>query len=324
MKSGFILICLLLNAAVLTVAQSPVEKHGRLQVEGNRINDQNGHAAQLRGISFSWSIWAGKKYYNPAVTDWLIKDFNVSIIRVSMAVQPAGGYLDNPDEQLRLVTTVTDHALNKGIYVLLDWHDHNSEKHVKQATKFFGIMAKRYSGKPNIIYEIWNEPEQQSWQVVKDYATEVIREIRKSDKSNLIIVGSPHWDQDVDMVTTDPISGFANIAYSFHFYASDPNHQHALRAKADLALQGGIPLFVTEWGVGEANGDGRFDLAKTEEWMNWMEQKKLSWVNWNITDKKETTALLKPGASAKGGWKEEQLSPAGIYIRSKLRVLNRN
>jgi endoglucanase len=122
-------------------------------------------------------------------------------------------------------------------------------------------MAKRYKGVPNVIYEIWNEPTPVSWDSVKNYAVQVITEIRKYDPDNLIIVGSPHWDQDVDVAAADPIKGFKNIAYSFHFYASDPNHQEKLRAKADLALKKGLPLMVTEWGVGESNGNGRFDKA---------------------------------------------------------------
>jgi endoglucanase len=55
-----------------------------------------------------------------------------------------------------------------------------------------------------------------------------------------------------------------------------------------------------------------------------MEKNKLSWVNWNVTDKKETTALLNVGASIKGGWTAEQLTPSGKYVREKLILLNGN
>jgi len=184
-------------------------------------------------------------------------------------------------------------------------------------------MAKRYSGVPNVIYEIWNEPTAISWDTVKNYAVQVITEIRKYDPDNLIVVGSPHWDQDVDVAAANPITGFKNIAYSFHFYASDPNHQEKLRAKADLAIKKGLPLIITEWGVGESDGNGKFDKKLVKTWFSWMEANKLSWSNWNITDKDETTALLMPGAPDNGGWTEDQLSSAGIYIRDRLRELNR-
>jgi endoglucanase len=184
-------------------------------------------------------------------------------------------------------------------------------------------MAKKYHGIPNVIYEIWNEPEAITWDTVKNYAVQVITEIRKYDPDNLIVVGSPHWDQDVNVAAADPIKGFKNIAYSFHFYASDKNHQERLRAKADLALKKGLPLIVTEWGVGEANGNGAFDRSKNAVWLKWLEDNKLSWVNWNITDKEETTAILMPGAPITAGWTNDQLTPAGTYIREKLVELNK-
>jgi endoglucanase len=315
--SGLLSIALGFTAS----AQTPVSKNGKLHVDHGQILDQKGNPPQLRGLSFSWSLWGGTKYYNADVVDWLVKDFKVSLIRASMGVQPAHGYLEEPEKQKQLVIPIIDRAIKDGIYVLIDWHDHHSNQHLEQSKAFFAEMAKKYKGKPNVIYEIWNEPERIGWDTIKNYSIAVITEIRKYDPDNLIIVGSPHWDQDVDVAAANPITGFKNIAYSFHFYASDPNHQEKLRAKADVAIKMGLPLMITEWGVGESNGNGIFDLDKTKTWLNWMEQNRLSWANWNITDKKETTALLQPGAPANGGWSEDQLTPAGSYIRKVLREL---
>ncbi len=320
-KKTFCIVFLLLTYSFSGFAQAASEL--QLSVKGNRILNTRGQDAQLRGISFSWSIWQGKKYYNTAVLDWLQEDFKVSVVRLSMAVQPSGGYLERPEEQTKLITTLADHAIEKGMHVIIDWHDHNAEQHLDQSKKFFSEMAQRYSGKPNVIYEIWNEPERQSWNTVKNYAVELIKTIRRYDAENLIIVGSPHWDQDVDIVAKDPIQGYTNIAYSFHFYASDRSHQKQLRDRAQFAIDRGLPLFVTEWGVGEANGDGEFSRKKSKKWLNWMEKNKLSWANWNITDKKETTALLEPGANVRGQWTQQQLTPAGKYIRKVLRALNK-
>lgn len=302
---------------------TPVAKHGWLEVQNGKIVDQHGKPPQLRGISFSWSIWQGQKYYNTDVVNWLTTDFKVDIIRASMAVQPNGGYLQDSVAQVNLITGVIDQAIKNGLYVLIDWHDHNGHLHISESLRFFAKMAQRYKDVPNVIYEIWNEPEAIKWDTVKNYTKQVIGEIRKYDPKNLIVVGSPHWDQDVDVASHTPITGFQNIAYSFHFYASDKNHQEKLRAKADLAIKNKLPLFITEWGVGEANGDGVFDMEKTEAWLKWAEDNQLSWVNWNITDKKETTALLQPGANVKGNWTLAELTPAGAYIRKKIRTLNK-
>ena len=313
--------------SLIAVAQtklSAVQKNGVLHVENGQVVNQYGVPPQLKGLSFSWSLWQGKKYYNPAVVDWISTDFKVNIIRAAMAVQPDDGYLQQPATQLQLITNVVNEAIKNGIYVLIDWHDHNSNLHLQQSKEFFTMMAKKYNGVPNVIYEVWNEPERVTWDTVKNYAVQVITEIRKYDAKNLIIVGSPHWDQDVDIAAVNPITGFDNIAYSFHFYASDPYHQAPLRAKADEAIKLKLPIFITEWGVAEATGNGKFDKEENETWLKWVAENKLSWVNWNITDKDETTALLLPGAPENGGWTDNQLSPAGRYIRDILRHANKS
>jgi len=313
-------ICCCLSQIV--PAQTAVEQHGQLRVSNGQIIDQHNEAPQLHGLSFSWSIWNGQKYYNEEVVDWICADFKTNLIRVSMGIEPKGGYLNKPEFQKELVTTVIDRALKNGVYVIIDWHDHHAEKHTEDSKAFFAKIAQRYQGNPQIIYEIFNEPEYQSWEAVKEYALQVIPVIRQYDKENLIVVGSPHWDQDVDVAANSPITGFDNICYSFHFYASDKSHQEQLRQKANNALMLGLPLFVTEWGVGEADGDGKFDKALNQVWIEWMTANQLSWVCWNITDKKETTAFLKPGASIHGQWTENELTPNGIYLRELLRKLS--
>jgi endoglucanase len=318
-----VFVLAMVSAAFAQPDGSPVAVNGALAVKNGIIVNKNGLPPALRGVSLSWSLWAGRKYYSPVVVDWLASDFKVSVLRASMGVQPEHGYLQEPGLQKQLMLYVIDAAIKNGIYVLIDWHDHNGNLHIPQAKAFFAEMAQRYKGAPNVIYEIWNEPERVAWDTVKNYAMQVIPEIRRYDADNLIIVGSPHWDQDVDIAAASPITGFANIAYSFHFYASDKTHQEPLRARADKAIQMGLPLMVTEWGVGEANGNGKFDRGKTKAWLDWMEANHLSWANWNLTDKDETTAILQPGAPVTGGWTEEQLTSAGSYIRKVLRGLNK-
>ena len=321
----FLIGVVFMTAFVVASAQkpTPMQKHGRLQVKGPKLLDASNKIVQLRGVSLSWSIWGGRKYYNQDVVQWLKEDFNINLIRLAMAVQPDSGYLQHPMGQELLITNTIDAAIKQGLYVILDWHDHNADQHMPQSKAFFSKMVKKYAGVPNMIYEIWNEPERTDWSVIKNYALKIIPEIRNADPDALIIVGSSNWDQDVDITAKDPITNYKNIAYSFHFYASDPGHQENLMAKADQAIAMGLPLFVTEWGVGEASGDGVFNRQKTDKWLNWLEINQLSWTNWNLTDKKETTALLLPGASITGKWPIRSLSNAGDYIRIQLRKLNR-
>ncbi|MYW05815.1 cellulase family glycosylhydrolase, partial [Streptomyces sp. SID3343] len=83
-----------------------------------------------------------------------------------------------------------------------------------------------------------------------------------------IVVGTPNWSQDVDVAANDPITGYANIAYTLHFYAG--THGQSLRDKATAALNKNIPLFVTEWGSVNADGGGGVATSEANAWMTYL------------------------------------------------------
>jgi endoglucanase len=241
------------------------------------------------------------------------------VIRAAMGVEE-GGYLSNPFSEYEKITRVIDACIEEGIYVIVDWHDHHAHENEQSAIAFFTQIASQYGDKPNIIYEIYNEPLQISWSDdVKPYSERVITEIRKIDSNNIILVGSPTWAQDVDIAANDPLE-FENIAYSLHFYAA--THKQSLRLKAQTALNRGAALFVSEFGTCESNGSGFLDYTETNNWIDFLEENNISWVNWSIADKDETSAALLPGANSNGGWGESEISESGMFIRAKIRGLN--
>jgi endoglucanase len=182
-------------------------------------------------------------------------------------------------------------------------------------------MARTYGDKPNIIYEIFNEPDQETWPEIKAYSIAVIKEIRAIDPDNIILVGSGHWDQDVHIVADDPITGYDNLMYSLHFYAA--THKQWLRDRADYALQKGLPLFVSESAGMKADGDGDLDYQEWKQWFEWMETNKISWVIWSIADKNESSAMLLPRASSDGGWQADDMKESGIKTRELILKYNK-
>nr|MDA3851763.1 glycoside hydrolase family 5 protein [Spirochaetaceae bacterium] len=223
-------------------ADSPVALHGMLKVSGNRILDASDQIVQFKGMSFFWSQWS-TSFWNASVVDNMVEDWGCTILRAAMGVD-SGGYLDNPDAEKARVITVVDAAIDNGIYVIIDWHDHDAVAHQSQSIAFFQEMAQRYKDSPNVIFEIFNEPDYETWPEVKGYAEAVIGAIRAEGADNIVVVGSPTWSQDVDIAAADPITGFDNVAYSLHFYAA--THKQSLRDKADVALNAGLALFATE------------------------------------------------------------------------------
>lgn len=312
-----LIVTLSLLFATPALAHTPVERHGALRVDGNRIVDQHGDPVVLRGMSLFWSQW-GPQFYNADAVRWMAEDWNVTVVRAAMAIH-GDGYMDNPEREIAKVETVIEAAIAEGLYVIVDWHAHQPEP--EAAAAFFARIAAKYGDRPNLIYEPWNEPlNTHGWaEVVKPYHMAVIPGIRAVDPDNLIVAGTPAWSQDVDIAAADPLP-FPNVAYTLHFYAG--SHRQDLRDKAQKALDLGAALFVTEWGTTEATGDGPVDEAETRLWWGFMESRGLSHLNWSIMDKDETSAALLPGAPGSGGWTDAMITPSGRLVRERLREMN--
>jgi endoglucanase len=303
---------------IITPKNSPVALNGQLQVIGTQLSNQKGNAIALHGASLGWhNLWP--RFYNEKAVSWLASDWKCNVIRASMGVGLDDSYLENPGYALKCMTNVIDGAIKNGIYVLIDFHSH--KLHTAEAKTFFAGMAKKYKNNPNVLYEIWNEPDYYSWKAVKQYAEEVISTIRAIDPHNIILVGNPHWDQDLDSVAANPIVGQKNIMYTMHFYAG--THKKWLRDRTDAAIAKGIPVFVSECAGMDASGDGAVDQAEWKAFVDWMDAGKLSWCVWSVSDKNETCSMLLPRASATGNWDDGLLKSWGKISRSSIREKNK-
>jgi endoglucanase len=315
MSGSIILACAVL-LSINGYAQ-PVKENGQLQVKGTQLLNQKGEPVVLRGMSFGWHNW-WPRFYTAGTVKWLHDDWKCSVVRAAMGVEPDQGFIKNPDWSKEKIKAVVDAAIKEGIYVIIDWHSHNIRQ--EEAKSFFHEMASTYGSYPNIIYEIFNEPDQESWKEVKDYSIEIIKTIRAVDPDNVIIVGSPHWDQDVHLAADDPISGYSNLMYSLHFYAA--THKQGLRDRADYALQKGLPIFISESAGMEASGNGALNGDEWKKWIDWAENKRISWITWSVSDKDETCSVLLPTASSDGNWKDSDLKESGTKTRELLRKYN--
>jgi endoglucanase len=310
-----ILSCLFLATAQ---AQAPVKKYGQLQVNGAQLCDQQGRPVILRGVSLGWhNLWP--RFYNKKVVQTLHNDWHASVVRAAMGILIEDNYLENPKFAMQCITPVIESAIKNDVYVIIDWHSHVLQ--TKEAKQFFGQMAKKYGKYPHVIYEIYNEPVEDTWADLKKYATEVIGEIRKYDADNIVLVGCPHWDQDIHLVAESPLDGFSNIMYTVHFYAA--THGEYLRERTEAAVKKGIPVFISESGATEASGDGKIDPESEEQWIQMCERLGISWVCWSISDKNESCSMLLPRATATGPWSDDVIKEYGKLVKGLLKKYNR-
>ncbi|MFM9988075.1 glycoside hydrolase family 5 protein [Flavobacterium sp.] len=308
---------LLLLFSILSNAQF-VKNHGQLKVIGTQLSDQNNEPISLRGVSLGWHNW-WPRFYNKETVKWIHQDFKANVIRAAIGVDADENcYLKNPSESKAKLDAVVQAAIKESIYVIIDWHSHKT--YTKEAVAFFTEVSKKYGKYPNVIYEIFNEPEHQTWEEVKSYSQDVIKAIRANDSDNIILVGNPSWDQDIHLVAENPLKDFDNIMYTMHFYAA--THEKWLRDRVDYAMQKGIPVFVSESAGTQASGDETINYAAWQEYVDWMESKKISWVTWSISDKDETCSMLFPTASSKGKWKAQDLKDSGKKTKAYLNLLN--
>ena len=234
---------------------TPVEKHGKLTLKGTDIVDKNGNKFQLKGVSTHGLQWF-PQYVNKEAFVYMQDEWKINTVRLAMYSDPNVGYTENLHQ---IVDNGVKYATEAGLYVIIDWHilsDGNPNTNKDKSIKFFKEMANKYKDYNNIIYEICNEPNGDvQWERdIKPYAEEVIKEIRNIDNNAIIVVGTPTWSQDVDIVAKSPITGYENIMYALHFYAA--THKEYLRQKSDIALKLGLPIFVTEFGICDASGNG--------------------------------------------------------------------
>ena len=218
-----------------------IEKHGELSIQDGQIVDQQHDPIQLRGMSLFWSQW-GASFYNGNVVQELKNNWQANVVRAAIAVDK-GGYLTQPEFELKKAETIIKAAIDADMYVIVDFHTHDAQLYEEQAIEFFSYIAKHYGHYPNVIYEIFNEPDYESWQDdIKPYAEAVIAAIRAIDEKGIIIVGTPTWSQRVDIAADDPIEA-EDIAYAIHFYAGTHGEdihscRYALDKKIALLLNG--------------------------------------------------------------------------------------
>lgn len=282
---------------------SPVALNGQLQVIGNQLCNEAGTPIQLRGMSSMGLQWDAD-YINPILLDTLAEDWSCDIVRIAMYVGE-NGYMH--------VGTSTDGAMKdsidrkewrekldqmiyeigqRGMYCLLDWHTLSPGDpwlQVDAGLEFWKYMAKKHANKPHVIFELFNEPNNNNnpsghykvkWESsftefdLKALAEVYIPIIRTYDTSNsLIIVGNANWSSQPEDIAAAPLT-YENIMYTYHYYTD--LHGYISQEKRDALLT--IPVFVTEWGFDVS----ALDLSLAKSFIDWMSVHKISWCKWAL------------------------------------------
>ena len=300
----------------VAVGNNGVAAHGQLKVSGTQLTDKDNNPVVLKGMSSHGLAWFPQFTNKYSVNK--TKEYGANVFRAAMYTEEYGGYTTGAEFKAKaeeLLCGAVDTAIGLDMYAIIDWHilsDGSPSRHKAEAAEFFDKISKKYAGNPAVIYEICNEPNGASWSGdIKPYANEIIPIIRKNSPNAVIIVGTNTWSQDVDEASKDRLQ-FDNVMYSLHFYAGTHKLDN-FKNKIETALGNGCAIFVTEWGTTMADGSNGVYLDESQKWLDYLKSKNISYVNWSLSDKAESSAALKPGANSES-FTYDDLSESGKFV----------
>ena len=309
------------SEALSVDASTPYGQHGALHVENGKLTDENGNTVQLYGMSTHGIAWF-PQYINYDSFRTLRDAWNTNCIRLAMYTAEYGGYCAGGDkEQLKqLVRDGVSYATELGMYVIVDWHilsDCDPNQNKDEAIAFFREMVEAFADNDNVLYEICNEPNGgTSWDSIKSYAEEVIPVIRAQKPDAVILVGTPTWSQEIDKAAASPLDD-SNVMYTLHFYAG--THKDDLRNRLETCVQNGLPVFVSEFGMCDASGNGANDFVSTTKWLDLLNKYQISFCCWNLANKDESSSVFKASSTALSDWTDDDFNESGRWIRDYFR-----
>ncbi len=296
--------------------------YGALEVNGSDLCDSNGYKIQLKGISTHGIHWF-PQYINRDCFKYFRDNWGCNLIRLAMYTDE-GGYTSSSyqaSNMTDLIINGADICTELNMYCIIDWHilnDGNPLQHVNESIQFFDAVSSRYKDTPNIIYEICNEPNgNATWSDIKLYAEQIIPVIRANAPDAIILIGTPFWSQRVDVAADDPLRQdlSANVMYTLHFYAA--THKEDLQNKLLYARASGLPIFISEFSTCDASGNGNVDYNSALQWFNIINDNNLSYAGWNLSNKNESSAILRSDVyDYTGNYNDNCFTESGILLKT--------
>ena len=322
-KKWFGLLIAIVFLCAFCVPVAAASKLPKLQVKGTQLVNSSGKKVQLRGISTHGLSWY-PEYVNQSAFTFMKKNWKVNAVRLAMYTAEYNGYCTGDASNRRKLEACIDngvkYATNAGMYVIIDWHilsDCDPNQNKDEAIAFFREMAEVFADNDNVLYEICNEPNGgTSWDSIKSYAEEVIPVIRAQKPDAVILVGTPTWSQEIDKAAASPLDD-SNVMYTLHFYAG--THKDDLRNRLETCVQNGLPVFVSEFGMCDASGNGANDFVSTSKWLDLLNKYQISFCCWNLANKDESSSVFKASSTALSDWTDDDFNESGRWIRDYFR-----
>ncbi|MGE5464853.1 MAG: glycoside hydrolase family 5 protein, partial [Syntrophothermus sp.] len=234
---------------------------GRLEAHGSQLVDANGEVVLLKGLMppDPARLRSDGDFGQKLIAEMAGTGANV----IRIPVHPEN-WVRDPDYLWRYLDPIVAWAGEADLYVIVDWHYIGNvasgagpqmpdleEKPMDLTLAFWRSTARYFRETPNVIFEIFNEPQSIAAAEWHSSATAIVRAIREQGADQLVIVGGLEYGKDLSWVLEHPIED-DNIAYASHVY---PAHSHSSWPHWFGEVSGRYPVVITEWGFMDDNGD---------------------------------------------------------------------
>jgi len=213
---------------IITVLFSGIHAY---TTQGNKLLDPNGTQVILRGVdrcSMEW-VSVGEQL---SLSDYtLMKGWGSNVVRLALCqdylLVSSSSYDPNYDDLIKQqVDWVT--SLGMGIILDLHWNNGGQQKMADlNSITFWSTIASKYKNNPWVIFELYNEPHDVSWDVWLKGDSEwtgmaqLYTAVRNAGAQNLVIINGLNWAYDLSNVTNNLIPGATNFIFGTHPYDYD-------------------------------------------------------------------------------------------------------
>ncbi len=309
--------------------------NGKLTKDGKKILNKDGNEVILQGIGTHSLYEYQSLYTNQSVKT--LKYYGINLIRISVylsdtvAKKSNGrllyGWLNHSEELKPIIENLIDIATENDMYVLLDWHSYHSVDggdvtvYQTEQEEFFRYFSGKYANNDNILYEVHNEPYQNTATELLPSVMSCSSIIRSNNEDAIIVCGHGKSDNEksavVDMNYIFNEVNNLNIFVSPHLYTGDQT-----TAGIKACINANIPIFISEWGNSSLSGDNKLNYSVGYEMFELLYANNISNALWKWTFQDMSTAVLLDDEYAikylypYGGYTDGMLSDNGrFYFR---------
>jgi hypothetical protein len=339
-----------LFAAGAAASETDPVAHLPLKVVGTNILNDRGETVWLRGVNIASLEWTsdGQGHILQTV-DVAIRDWHVNIIRLPLSQDRWFGYgpeqTDGGQAYHALVRQIVDRCATNQCYIILDlhWSDcnewgRNIGQHSMPDTNsvvFWRDFAPRFANHPAVLYDLYNEPHDVSWDVwlkgglITDkpngrLAKEppktfqavgmqtLLETVRATGAKNVVVAGGLDWAYDFSGILegcrlADPNGN--GVIYANHCYDNKHESVDGWVSRMEAASSK-LPVIVSEFG-GNA-GPGR--MVPEDNWllhvMRSLDEHRWSWTAWDLHTSARPNLI--------SDWNYTPTPNFGVYVKQAL------